>query len=118
MATAALLELDKLEVAYGGIHAVKGIDLIVRQGELVCLIGANGAGKTTLLDCVSGFLDIDRGRVQLRGHDVIGQLGHVQQIPREIVARGFVERRVAEPDGAPDAVPVVATGGRHVVVPA
>ena len=44
MAAAALLELDKLEVAYGGIHAVKGIDLVVRHGELVCLIGANGAG--------------------------------------------------------------------------
>ena len=45
----ALLELARVEVAYGGIHAVKGIDLVVGQGELVCLIGANGAGKTTTL---------------------------------------------------------------------
>ncbi|MGI8894177.1 MAG: ATP-binding cassette domain-containing protein, partial [Casimicrobiaceae bacterium] len=45
--TSALLELSRLEIAYGGIQAVKGIDLYVAKGELVCLIGANGAGKTT-----------------------------------------------------------------------
>src|SRR4026207_1278461 len=44
-----LLELRGLEVNYGGIRAVKGIDLEVREGELVCLIGANGAGKTSTL---------------------------------------------------------------------
>jgi branched-chain amino acid transport system ATP-binding protein len=41
----ALLELKGLQVAYGGIQAVKGIDLVVRERELVCLIGANGAGR-------------------------------------------------------------------------
>jgi len=45
--TTALLELKRLRVAYDGIQAVKGIDLAVDEGELVCLIGANGAGKTT-----------------------------------------------------------------------
>jgi branched-chain amino acid transport system ATP-binding protein len=44
-----LLEIRDLEVRYGGIRAVKGIDLDVREGELVCLIGANGAGKTSTL---------------------------------------------------------------------
>ena len=66
MAAAALLELDKLEVAYGGIHAVKGIDLIVRQGELVCLIGANGAGKTTTLKGITGLQPVKRGQDRLR----------------------------------------------------
>ena len=72
MAAAALLELEKLEVAYGGIHAVKGIDLIVRQGELVCLIGANGAGKTTTLKGITGLQPVSAGKVVYEGNDVTG----------------------------------------------
>jgi len=73
MAAAALLELNKLEVAYGGIHAVKGIDLIVRQGELVCLIGANGAGKTTTLKGITGLQPVKSGKVVYDGNDVTGK---------------------------------------------
>jgi branched-chain amino acid transport system ATP-binding protein len=73
MAAAALLELNKLEVAYGGIHAVKGIDLIVRQGELVCLIGANGAGKTTTLKGITGLQPVKAGKVVYDGKDVTGK---------------------------------------------
>ena len=73
MAAAALLELDKLQVAYGGIHAVKGIDLIVRQGELVCLIGANGAGKTTTLKGITGLQPVKAGKVVYDGNDVTGK---------------------------------------------
>ena len=49
-----LLKVEALEVAYGGIRAVKGISFEVNQGELVCLIGANGAGKSTTLKALSG----------------------------------------------------------------
>jgi branched-chain amino acid transport system ATP-binding protein len=73
MAAATLLELDKLEVAYGGIHAVKGIDLIVRQGELVCLIGANGAGKTTTLKGITGLQPVKSGKVVYDSEDVTGK---------------------------------------------
>jgi branched-chain amino acid transport system ATP-binding protein len=73
MAAAALLELNKLEVAYGGIHAVKGIDLVVRQGELVCLIGANGAGKTTTLKGITGLQPVKAGKVVYDGNDVTGK---------------------------------------------
>ncbi len=52
----ALLELKQLKVAYGGIEAVKGIDLSVQTGEMVALIGANGAGKTTTLKAIAGLL--------------------------------------------------------------
>jgi len=68
-----LLALQKLEVAYGGIHAVKGIDLEVGQGELVCLIGANGAGKTTTLKGVCGLLPVKAGRVLYGGDNVTGK---------------------------------------------
>jgi branched-chain amino acid transport system ATP-binding protein len=68
-----LLELKKLEVAYGGIHAVKGIDLEVGAGELVCLIGANGAGKTTTLKGICGLLPVKAGKIFYEGANVTGK---------------------------------------------
>jgi len=71
--TVPLLELRKLAVAYGGIQAVKGIDLHVAEGELVCLIGANGAGKTTTLKGICSLLPVRSGTVQYAGSDVTGR---------------------------------------------
>ena len=68
-----LLALQGLEVAYGGIRAVKGIDLTVANGELVCLIGANGAGKTTTLRAITGLVPPARGRVVYDGEDIAGR---------------------------------------------
>ncbi len=68
-----LLELKKLEVAYGGIHAVRGIDLEVGEGELVCLIGANGAGKTTTLKGICGLLPVKAGKIFYGGADITGK---------------------------------------------
>jgi len=68
-----ILQLKKLEVAYGGIHAVKGIDLEVGEGELVCLIGANGAGKTTTLKGICGLLPIKAGKIFYGGADITGK---------------------------------------------
>jgi len=67
-----LLALEGLKVAYGGIQAVKGIDLVVGEGELVCLIGANGAGKTTTLKGVTGLQPVSGGSVRYGGNDVTG----------------------------------------------
>jgi branched-chain amino acid transport system ATP-binding protein len=71
--TVPLLELRKLAVAYGGIQAVKGIDLHVAEGELVCLIGANGAGKTTTLKGICSLLPVRSGTVHYAGSDVTGR---------------------------------------------
>jgi len=70
---APLLQLIKVEVAYGGIQAVKGIDLDVDQGELVCLIGANGAGKTTTLKGICGLQSVKAGTIRYGGHDITGK---------------------------------------------
>jgi branched-chain amino acid transport system ATP-binding protein len=70
---ATLLELSGVEVAYGGIQAVKGIDLAVGTGELVCLIGANGAGKTTTLKGICGLQPVNAGTVRYGGRDVTGR---------------------------------------------
>ena len=71
-AATPLLALEGLEVAYGGIQAVRGIDLVVGKGELVCLIGANGAGKTTTLKGVTGLQPVSGGTVRYDGEDVTG----------------------------------------------
>ena len=68
----SLLEVSKLKISYGGINAVKGIDLAVEEGEMVALIGANGAGKTTTLKAICGILKPAAGRVMYRGADVTG----------------------------------------------
>lgn len=65
-----LLSVRQLQVAYGGIQAVKGIDLDVKEGELVCLIGANGAGKTSTLNCLGGLLKPSGGEIIYQGQDL------------------------------------------------
>jgi branched-chain amino acid transport system ATP-binding protein len=65
--TSPLLEVRGLKVSYGGIQAIKGIDLHVAQGELVALIGSNGAGKTTTLKTLSGLLHAGAGQIHFDG---------------------------------------------------
>ena len=67
-----MLEIRGLEVHYGGIAAVKGIDLEVSDGELVCLIGANGAGKTTTLKAIAAMVPSSGGEIRLRGKSTAG----------------------------------------------
>jgi branched-chain amino acid transport system ATP-binding protein len=67
------LEVSGLKVAYGGIQAVKGASFQVRQGELVCLIGANGAGKTTTLKAITGTQPVADGDIRFMGQSVKGQ---------------------------------------------
>ncbi len=79
-----LLEVRGLEAGYGGIRAVKGIDLEVGAGELVSLIGANGAGKSSTLRAICGLLPARAGRVLYAGEDVARVPAH--ELPR----RGLV----------------------------
>jgi len=81
--SAALLDVRRLEVAYGGIQAVKGLDLEVAEGELVCLIGANGAGKTTTLKGICGLQPVKRGEIFYRGENITGMRSF------ELVRRGL-----------------------------
>ncbi len=65
-----MLEVNNLHVYYGAIHALKGIDFHVEEGEIVALIGANGAGKSTTLSTISGLLQPREGKVVFRGEDI------------------------------------------------
>ncbi len=72
----SLLAVCDLAVAYGEINAVKGIDLTVESGELVCLIGANGAGKTTMLKTLCGLLAPVSGEIVYDGASIRGRPAH------------------------------------------
>ena len=79
-----LLEVRNLAVAYGGIKAVKGIDIEIANGELVCLIGANGAGKTSMLKALCGLLPPAHGSVFFQGKSIVGLAVH--EIARKAIA--------------------------------
>jgi branched-chain amino acid transport system ATP-binding protein len=68
----AMLQVKGLKVSYGGIQAVKGVDLEVREGELVTLIGANGAGKTTTMKAITGIKSWAGGDIVYRGESIKG----------------------------------------------
>ena len=68
-----LLKITDLKVAYGGIQAVKGVDLHVNEGELVTLIGSNGAGKTTTMKAITGTLSLQRGDIEYLGKSIQGR---------------------------------------------
>jgi branched-chain amino acid transport system ATP-binding protein len=68
-----LLKVSGLKVAYGGIKAVKGIDLEVNEGELISLIGSNGAGKTTTMKAVTGSLGFEGGDIEYLGKSIKGK---------------------------------------------
>jgi len=78
-----LLQLQHLSVSYGGIAAVKGIDLCVGRGELVCLIGANGAGKTSTLKAIAGLLPVGADQIRYDGAAIGGTRAF------ELVRRGL-----------------------------
>ncbi|HBH01587.1 MAG TPA: ABC transporter ATP-binding protein, partial [Candidatus Rokubacteria bacterium] len=69
-ADGALLRLEDVHAAYGPVAALRGLDLAVAPGELVCLIGANGAGKTSTLRAISGLLPPKRGRIVFDGREI------------------------------------------------
>lgn len=70
------LEVKDLRVAYGKIEAIKGISIVVNEGEIVSLIGANGAGKTTLLKTISGLLNPTSGSIEYAGENVLKHKAH------------------------------------------
>ncbi|NLC54593.1 MAG: ABC transporter ATP-binding protein [Erysipelothrix sp.] len=67
-----ILELQDLQVSYGAINALKGIDIKVKKGQIVALLGANGAGKTTTLRTISGLVKPKAGKILLEGVEVQG----------------------------------------------
>ena len=79
-----MLKLDALSVFYGGIHALRGINVEVPDGKIITLIGANGAGKSTMLNTIVGLVKPSSGNVNWDDEDITGR------DPKDIVSRGLV----------------------------
>lgn len=75
-----ILEVDKLDIRYGSVLAVRGLDLKIHRGDAVGLIGANGAGKTTTLQAIMGVVPVHSGEIRFEGTSLMG-------IPTETIAR-------------------------------
>jgi branched-chain amino acid transport system ATP-binding protein len=71
-----VLEIDGVHVYYGAIHALKGVSLNVREGEIVTLIGANGAGKSTTLRAINGLNRPRQGTIRFQGREISGSAPH------------------------------------------
>jgi branched-chain amino acid transport system ATP-binding protein len=80
-----MLELQEIHTFYGSIHALKGISLEVRDGEIVTLLGANGAGKSTTLRSINGLTRPRQGHIRFEGRDITAAPAH------EIVKRGIAQ---------------------------
>ena len=78
-----MLRLEEVHAHYGAIHALRGVNIEVKEGEIVCLIGANGAGKSSTLMTISGILRPSAGRVIFEGNDLVAIATHA------IVGRGI-----------------------------
>ena len=70
------LEVKDLHVHYGKIEAIKGVSIVVNEGEIVTLIGANGAGKTTMLKTISGLRPVSSGQILFDGQDISKMAAH------------------------------------------
>jgi ABC-type branched-subunit amino acid transport system ATPase component len=90
-----LLEVDDVHAGYGPALVLKGVELAVNDGEIVCVIGPNGAGKSTAFRCIYGLLTPTRGDVRHRGESILGRT------PRELINRGItyiLQRDAVFPD--------------------
>ncbi len=103
---AAILQVDDVRKSFGGISAVDGCTLSVRQGTITGLIGPNGAGKTTLFNLITGFLRPSGGRILFRGRRIDGLPPHgifrrgivrTFQIPRELKTMTLIENLMLVP---------------------
>jgi branched-chain amino acid transport system permease protein len=90
--TTPLLEVRGLRKAYGGIKALQNVDLTVRAGSIVAVIGPNGSGKTTLFNLITGMVKPDAGTVRLAGADITGLAPHL--IVERGIARTFQNLRL------------------------
>jgi branched-chain amino acid transport system ATP-binding protein len=83
----AVLEVRRLQKHFGGLYALSGLDMEVREGEIVSVIGPNGAGKSTLFNVITGIYHPDEGDILYRGRSIVGLRPH--QVVKLGIARTF-----------------------------
>ena len=99
MSDQTILKVENLEVFYGGIQALHGISMEVKQGEVIAIIGANGAGKSTLLKTIAGEKSVDKGSILFEGHPLPSKVYQFSEMGISLVPEGrriFVNLSVYE----------------------
>jgi branched-chain amino acid transport system permease protein len=109
------LQVEGLSVAFGGVAALRGLDLHVHPGEILALIGPNGAGKTTVFNCVTGFVRPDGGEVRVDGSVLTGRPPH--EVTRAGVARTFQNIRLFPNETVLENAMIGADARRRTSVP-
>lgn len=79
-----MIEIKALEKSYGAVQVLKGVDVTVQQGEVVCIIGPSGSGKSTLLRCINGLETISGGQITVDGDPVTEHAGDLRKIRSEV----------------------------------
>jgi polar amino acid transport system ATP-binding protein len=79
-----ILEVKDVHKSFGGDEVLRGIDLTMREHEVICLIGASGSGKSTLLRCINGLEPVQRGTIRVADHDVTGEKVDVDALRRDV----------------------------------
>ncbi|MDP1523789.1 ABC transporter ATP-binding protein [Methylotenera sp.] len=91
------IKINGVHKSFGGLHALKGIDLTIEQGEFFALLGPNGAGKSTLISILAGLIKADAGSISVMGFDVVNQYQQARQllgvVPQELVFDPFFNVR-------------------------
>ena len=87
-----LLKIDDLSIAFGGVQALKDVDITVDSGEIFALIGPNGAGKTTIFNCITGVYEPNHGSIVLDGTSLVGRKPH--KITQAGIGRTFQNIRL------------------------
>ncbi|MDP2070203.1 ABC transporter ATP-binding protein [Methylotenera sp.] len=91
------IKINGIHKSFGGLHALKGIDLTIEQGEFFALLGPNGAGKSTLISILAGLIKADAGNISVMGFDVVNQYQQARQllgvVPQELVFDPFFNVR-------------------------
>ncbi len=99
MVANSAVSVDTLHKRFGTLHALKGIDFSIAQGEFFGLLGPNGAGKSTLINCLAGLVRPDAGRLSVMGHDVVTEYRRTRRllgvVPQELVYDPFLQVREA-----------------------
>ena len=91
------IQIEQVHKRFGSLHALKGVDLTVNQGEFFGLLGPNGAGKSTLINAIAGLLRPTSGKISVMGHDVVDAYQAARQnlgvVPQELVFDPFFNVR-------------------------